>query len=90
MTNAGDVTKSMECADLALEHHYSVAQIAELWGLGETKVRELFRTEPGVLRSAPLSSLRLRKGQDAGRRVTLRIPESVLLRVHARLADTGG
>ena len=34
----------------ALERHYTVAEVAELWGLGETKVRELFRAEPGVLR----------------------------------------
>jgi hypothetical protein len=37
-------------ADLppALQRHYSVAEVAELWSWGETKVREVFRDEPGV------------------------------------------
>lgn len=59
-------------------------------GLGRNQVRELFRTEPGVLHSAPLRRLRPRKGQDTACRDTLRIPESVLLRVHARLAAWAG
>lgn len=67
----------------ALERHYTVAEIAELWGLGETKVRELFRGEPGVLQTQ-LRALRARKRQN----VSLRIPESVLIRVHNRL-DAG-
>ncbi len=73
---------------VALERHYTVAEVAKLWGWGQTKVRELFRTEPGILRSQPLRDLRPRKGQHTARRVALRIPESILLRVHARLSDT--
>jgi len=65
----------------ALERHYSVAHVAELWRLSETKVRELFRDEPGVLQTQ-LRTLRSRKRQN----VTLRIPESVLLRVHERMS----
>ena len=75
-------------APAALERHFTVAEVAEMWGWGETKVRELFRTEPGVLRSAPLRALRPRKGDNTARRVSLRIPESVLLRVHARLSGS--
>lgn len=68
----------------ALERHYTVAQIAELWGWSETKVREVFRDEPGVLQTQ-LRTLRPRKRQN----VSLRIPESVMLRVHDRLSVRG-
>jgi hypothetical protein len=68
----------------AIERHYSVAQVAELWGWSETKVREVFRDEPGVLQSQ-LRTLRPRKRQN----ITLRIPESVLFRVHERMTVRG-
>jgi len=67
----------------ALERHYTVAEIAEKWNLSETKVREMFTDEPGVLKTQ-LRTLRSRKRQN----VSLRIPESALLRVHQRW--TGG
>ena len=66
----------------ALERHYSVGQIAELWGWSETKVREVFRDEPGVLQSQLRALLRRKKRQN----ISLRVPESVLLRVHARMS----
>ena len=31
------------------EHHYSVGQIAEMWGLSTDAVRKIFQEEPGVL-----------------------------------------
>jgi hypothetical protein len=62
-----------------LERYYSVGEVAEMWQLSETKVRKMFRDEPGVLQSqAP--TLRPRKYPY----VTLRIPESVLIRVRSR------
>jgi hypothetical protein len=63
----------------ALERHYTVGEVAELWNLSETKVREMFMDEPGVLKTQ-LRTLRARKRQN----VSLRIPESIVLRVHAR------
>jgi len=33
----------------ALEKHYTVAQIAELWGWSDDTVRRTFRDEPGVI-----------------------------------------
>jgi len=62
----------------ALERHYSPKEIAEMWGIHVTTVRRLFQDEPGVLKLThlPLGSARPR--------VTLRIPESVLQRVHNR------
>ncbi len=56
------------------ERHYSVTDVASLWGLSRDSVRRLFRREPGVLAIGE-------------RYVTLRIPESVLERVHRRLSN---
>jgi hypothetical protein len=61
------------------ERHYTPSELAKSWGLSSEKVRQLFRNEPGVLR--------LTSTEDTGARsyVSLRIPESVAVRVHARL-----
>jgi hypothetical protein len=67
-----------------MERHYSVGEVAEMWLLSETKVREMFRDEPGVLQTQ-IRTLRARKRQN----VSLRIPESVLLGVHVRWAVSG-
>lgn len=61
----------------SLERHFSVAQIAEAWGLSEDTARRLFEREPGVLVIEPPA------GRYSRRRYrTLRIPESVIERVH--------
>lgn len=52
------------------ERHYSVGEVAELWG-----------QEPGVIALGNETRLRGRR-----RYVTIRIPESVLQRVHRRLS----
>lgn len=65
----------------ALERHYSVSEVAELWGWSETKVRDTFRDKPGVLQSK-LRTLRPRKQEH----VKLRIPESILIRVHREMS----
>ena len=57
----------------ALEKHYRVSELAELWGFCPGTVIKLFSDEPGVL-----------KLQGPGK-TTLSIPESVALRVHERL-----
>src|SRR5467141_2722895 len=64
-----------------IERHYAVTEIAELWNLSPDKVRELFQNEPGVLVIGERSPRRKR------RYVTLRIPQSVLERVHSRLSS---
>jgi hypothetical protein len=46
--------------DAALERHYSVPQVAEMWNWSDTKVREVFSDEPDVLQSqlrAPFGSV---------------------------------
>jgi hypothetical protein len=64
-----------------IERHYAVAEIAEMWNLSADKVRELFENEPGVLVIGERSPRRKR------RYITLRIPQSVLERVHRRLSS---
>ncbi len=63
---------------VALERHYSVPEIAELWGISEKTVRRLFDGEDGVLRWGRSETARKRAYQN------LRIPQSVLIRVHHR------
>jgi hypothetical protein len=63
-----------------IERHYAVREIAEMWSLSPDKVRELFEGEPGVL------VIGERHSRHKRRYVTLRIPHSVLERVHARLS----
>ena len=65
----------------ATERHYSVAEVAEMWQLSPNAVRKLFQSEPGVL---TLGEPRPKYGRRRGY-VTLRIPRSVLDRVHRRL-----
>jgi hypothetical protein len=58
------------------ERHYTVAEIAAMWNLSKDAARRMFQNEPGVLVLGGHSSSRKR------RYVTLRIPQSVLERVH--------
>jgi hypothetical protein len=66
------------------ERHYAVVEIAQLWNLSTDKVRELFENEPGVLVIGERSPRHKR------RYVTLRIPQTVLERVHSRLSSKFG
>ena len=60
------------------ERHYSVKEVAQMWGLSPAAIRRLFCDEPGVLRFG--------KEKSGHRRdyVTLRIPASVAGRVYRR------
>jgi hypothetical protein len=63
------------------ERHYAVSEIAELWNFSADVVRKLFEREPGVLVLGDDGSRTKR------RYTTLRIPQSVLERVHRRLCN---
>ncbi len=63
----------------ALERHYTIPEIAKLWQLSDDKVREIFRHLPGVVKLGN-PERRHKRGY-----ITLRIPESVVQRVHAEL-----
>jgi hypothetical protein len=67
----------------AIERHYTPREISSLWKLHASSIIRIFRDEPGVLKIGKKSSTRGRSY------VTLRVPESVLQRVHRRLAVGG-
>jgi hypothetical protein len=69
--------------DLGVENHYSVAELAKLWSLSEKTIRRMFENEPGVLQWGSQET-RFKRAY-----TTLRIPESVMLRVHRRLRIAG-
>ncbi len=71
----------MPAQETAFEHHYSVEELAECWKMSDDFVRRLFLREPGVV---------VFYNQRPGRRVyrTLRIPESVAVRVHRRMSKS--
>ena len=69
--------------DPALEKHYSVMEVAKLWSLSENTVRRMFMGEPGVVEWGG-EETRFKRAYK-----TMRIPESVLQRVHRRLAKVG-
>ena len=59
------------------ERHYSVEEIAELWRLSKDAISKLFKDEPGVfILPGPRPRVRKRSYK------TIRIPESVVRRVH--------
>ncbi len=68
----------MATLEATFERHFTVDELAALWGMSDDFVRRLFLHEPGVV---------IFHHHRPGRRVyrTLRIPESVALRVHTRM-----
>jgi hypothetical protein len=69
--------------EASFERHYSVSELAELWALSEQTIRRIFNGEPGVIEWGH-NERRFKRGYK-----TLRIPESVVQRVHGRLRSTG-
>ena len=65
------------------ERHFSVKDVATMWGLSPAAIRRMFRNEPGVLRFG--------KEKHGHQRdyVTLRIPESIAERVYRRCMRPG-
>ena len=74
--------EQMSASESTFERHFSVDQLAELWGMSDDFVRRLFLHEHGVV---------IFHHHRPGRRVyrTLRIPESVAQRVHTRMRKIG-
>jgi hypothetical protein len=66
-------------ATTALERHYRPDELAENWGLSVKVIREIFSAEPGVLK-VDRPKTHNKRGY-----CTMRIPESVVVRVHQRL-----
>lgn len=66
-------------SDECLEKHYSPEDVSSMWGISPRTVRRLFANEPGIIELGQSDSMKKR------RYLTIRIPESVLMRVHRRL-----
>lgn len=77
--NAPDeaIVERRQVGVLAFERHFTAKQLAEMWGLDETTIRRIFQDEPGVLKIGKCD-------RRDGKRdyVSIRIPESVAVRVH--------
>jgi hypothetical protein len=76
----GVLAESHKVADSSAgEKHFAPGELAKIWGVSTVTIRRIFEREVGVLK--------LGKSHGRTRRyVTLRIPESVAIRVHAKLA----
>ena len=72
-----------QAGEASLERHFSVVELASLWDLSEQTIRRMFAGEPGVIEWGHTES-RFKRGY-----ITMRIPESVVERVHCRLRSTG-
>jgi hypothetical protein len=62
------------------QRHYTVGELAKLWGFGRTTIRRWMENEPGVLRHG---EGRIRRGRKRPY-VSLRIPETVATVVYRR------
>ena len=62
------------------EKHYSPSELAKMWALSPDTIRKLFEGETDVLKVKNTNSSHKR------RYVTLRIPESVAIRIHRKLS----
>lgn len=69
--------------NFSTEKHYSIGELAALWALSEKTIRRMFENEPGVLRWGS-EETRFKRAY-----TTLRIPETVVLRVHRQLRIAG-
>jgi hypothetical protein len=70
---------------LPIEQYYSVAEVSAKMSISDTKVRRMFQNESGVLKIGEPS--RRVAGKLKRRYYTLRIPESAIRHVIARLAQ---
>src|SRR5258707_12064216 len=72
-----------EYREPCIEKHYSVSELAVMWNLSENTIRRMFENEPGVLIWGAT------EGRFKRRYTTLRIPETVVLRVYRQFRAAG-
>lgn len=63
------------------ERHFTPADLAKAWSVDVETIRNVFRDEPGVVKIGDKNPKHKRSY------LTLRIPESVAVRVHRRLSE---
>ena len=76
-------SENIAAVDEYLEKHYSPEDVSMMWNLSSKTVRRLFANEPGIIELGQPDTMKKR------RYLTIRIPESVLMRVHRRLKKAG-
>lgn len=62
------------------ERHFRPEEVAEIWGVDTTTVRRVFRDVPGVLKLGRITARGSRREY-----VKLRIPQSILDKVHSEM-----
>ena len=72
-------TKAASMDHPALERHYRISELAEMWNLGRETVRILVKEEQGVIK--------IRLGRKKAHTI-YSVPESVALRIHTRLLNS--
>ena len=60
------------------EQHYTVKQLAQLWGKSYETIRQIVATEPGVLKFSG----------GKGKHMSYSVPASVAKRIHTRMTST--
>jgi hypothetical protein len=73
------IPKNRESKLAVFERHFTPQELGEVWGLSARFVRELFRNESGVLMIDRPEKMHKRAY------ASIRIPESVAIRVYATL-----
>jgi hypothetical protein len=68
----------MQLADSTFERHYSVGELAELWGFGRETRRRLVKEDPDVVK--------LRCGLKKAN-TKYSVPESAARRIHTRMLN---
>jgi AraC-like DNA-binding protein len=74
-------TQTQQAIVVPAERHYSVIEVAEMWNLSPDTIREIFEKEAGVLVIGDPNPRYKRRYR------TLRIPQSVVARVHMRFSS---
>jgi hypothetical protein len=74
-------TKNEPFADDGKQETFTVAEIASLWKLSRDTIQRMFEDEPGVI------ALGEKNPRGKRKRVTLRIPRSVMNRVKKRRSN---
>lgn len=69
---------------MSVERHFTIVEIAQFWGLSKDTVRAVFQNRPDVLRIGRPSSTKNKRHY-----VSLRVPESVVIKAHQQLCAHG-
>jgi hypothetical protein len=78
----GKATKASPFVDNGIQENFTVAEVASMWRLSPDTIQRLFEEEPGVV------VLGNKNPRGKRKRITLRIPRSVMDRVKKRRSNS--